>query len=173
MELEPRIGVCEIARHFEELEDPRCSVNRLHPLPSVLTIALLGVLAGADGPMSEAMLRYNELEGLGFGLDLSRCAATGRRDELAFVSPKSGRAVSRSAGDPYRDRMFALPAFLLAAPSTEAVPTDELAAGFRLTGYFFARHVYEPRGLTPPEARERFIALATRTAEAPVKAEIP
>ena len=50
MELEPRIGVCEIARHFEELEDPRCSVNRLHPLPSVLTIALLGVLAGADGP---------------------------------------------------------------------------------------------------------------------------
>lgn len=113
------------------------------------------------------------LDELGFGLDLESCAATGSNDDLAYVSPKSGRAVSRSAGDPYRDRMFALPAFLLAAPSAEAVPTDELAAGFRLTGYFFARHVYEPRGLTPPEARERFIALATRTAEAPVKAEIP
>src|SRR2546421_355608 len=52
------------------------------------------------------------LDELGFGLDLSRCAATGRRDDLAFVSPKSGKAVSAEAGEPFRDRLFRLPSFL-------------------------------------------------------------
>jgi DNA repair protein RecO (recombination protein O) len=98
------------------------------------------------------------LDELGFGLDLDSCVATGSNDDLAYVSPKSGRAVSRSAGDPYRDRMLALPAFLRAAPDTRA-DTGELAAGFRLTGFFLQRHVYEPRGLPPPDARERFLAL--------------
>ena len=53
------------------------------------------------------------LEALGFGLDLSRCAATGSLDDLVYVSPKSGRAVSAGAGAAYRERLFALPAFLL------------------------------------------------------------
>jgi DNA repair protein RecO (recombination protein O) len=52
------------------------------------------------------------LEELGFGLDLDRCAATGAREDLAYVSPKSGRAVSRTAGEPWHDRLLALPAFL-------------------------------------------------------------
>ena len=98
------------------------------------------------------------LEELGFGLDLDSCVATGTNDDLAYVSPKSGRAVSRSAGDPYRDRMLALPAFLLAAPGERPGPED-LVAAFRLTGFFLARHVYEPRGIAPPEARERFVGL--------------
>ena len=98
------------------------------------------------------------LEELGFGLDLERCVATGTNDDLAYVSPKSGRAVSRSAGDPYRERMLQLPAFLLAAPGARPEP-DDLRAAFRLTGFFLARHVYEPRGLPPPEARERFVGL--------------
>jgi DNA repair protein RecO (recombination protein O) len=98
------------------------------------------------------------LEELGFGLDLDTCVATGTNDDLAYVSPKSGRAVSRSAGDPYRDRMLQLPAFLLAAPGLRPGPGDLIAA-FRLTGFFLARHVYEPRGIAPPEARERFVAL--------------
>jgi len=98
------------------------------------------------------------LEELGFGLDLERCVATGTNDDLAYVSPKSGRAVSRSAGDPYRDRMLPLPGFLVAAPGGRPDNSD-LVDAFHLTGFFLARHVYEPRGLPPPEARERFVAL--------------
>ena len=49
---------------------------------------------------------------LGFGLDLENCAATGETLDLIYVSPKSGGAVSRSAGEPYRDRLLRLPAFL-------------------------------------------------------------
>jgi DNA repair protein RecO (recombination protein O) len=100
------------------------------------------------------------LEDLGFGLDLGSCAATGANDNLAYVSPKSGRAVSRSAGDPYCDRLLPLPAFLVEA-SAGVVPPSDLAQGFLLTGYFLARHVFEPRGMQPPEARARFIALVT------------
>lgn len=107
------------------------------------------------------------LEELGFGLDLDSCVATGTNDDLAYVSPKSGRAVSRSAGDPYRDRMLRLPAFLLAAPGVRPGPEDLIAA-FRLTGFFLARHVYEPRGIAPPEARERFVGLIQAGERAPL-----
>ncbi len=107
------------------------------------------------------------LEELGFGLDLSECAATGRRDELTYVSPKSGRAVSREAGLPWHDKMLALPAFLLRSSSGEAdLPTLEQA--FRLTDFFFTRHVYEPRGIQAPDARAGFLnALRKRAAATP------
>ena len=98
------------------------------------------------------------LDELGFGLDLERCAATGTNDDLAYVSPKSGRAVSRSAGDPYRDRMLRLPGFLADAPGGRPDVADLIDA-FRLTGFFLSRHVYQPRGLPEPAARERFVAL--------------
>ncbi|SDR62650.1 DNA replication and repair protein RecO [Rhizobiales bacterium GAS191] len=104
---------------------------------------------------------------LGFGLDLSACAATGTREDLAFVSPKSGRAVSAMAGKPYRDRLFALPAFLIEGQGRligglgrEMPEAAEIAEGFRLTGFFLARHVHEPRGVHMPEARQRFLELA-------------
>lgn len=105
------------------------------------------------------------LDELGFGLDLSECAATGARGELAYVSPKSGRAVSRGAGEPWRDRMLALPPFLLA--SEMRADADAVEAGFRLTGFFFARNVYEPRGLGEPEARAAFLAALRRHAARP------
>jgi DNA repair protein RecO (recombination protein O) len=98
---------------------------------------------------------------LGFGLDLSSCAATGALDDLAYVSPKSGRAVSRAAGEPWRERLLALPPFLV-DEAAQSPTADELAAAFALTGFFFARHVYEPRGETLPESREHFIAAVTR-----------
>jgi DNA repair protein RecO (recombination protein O) len=103
------------------------------------------------------------LDDLGFGLDLERCAATGTNDDLAFVSPKTGRAVSRSAGEPYGDKLIKLPRFLTEPASAEPATAEELAAAFRLTGYFLARHVFEPRGMEPPEARQRFIALIAKT----------
>lgn len=103
------------------------------------------------------------LEELGFGLDLSRCAATGSRDDLAYVSPKSGRAVSRAAGAPWGERLLALPSFLTAGAGRRAAEPAELDEAFRLTGHFFARHVYEPRGLVPPEARTGFLGALDRS----------
>ena len=101
------------------------------------------------------------LEDLGFGLDLSTCAATGARTDLVYVSPKSGRAVSAEAGRPWADRMLALPAFL--PDRTQACTTREmLDQAFRLTGYFFGRHVFEPRGVESPISRESFCAAALR-----------
>lgn len=97
------------------------------------------------------------LEELGFGLDLERCAGTGTTGELVYVSPRTGRAVSRAAGEPYNDRLLALPRFMVGG--AEPPLAEDIRAGFRLTGYFLARHVYEPRGLAPPDARARFIAL--------------
>ena len=101
------------------------------------------------------------LQELGFGLDLARCAATGATDDLVYVSPRTGRAVSRQAGEPYRDRLLTLPAFLRGRQAGPA-SLSELQAGFRLTGYFLERHVLEPHGRTMPPARERMIALLER-----------
>ncbi len=92
------------------------------------------------------------LDELGFGLDLARCAATGSVDDLVFVSPRSGRAVCRSAGEPYRDRLLGLPGFLMGRQA--GVPTDaDVLAGLKLTGYFLDRHVFDPRGVAVPESR--------------------
>ena len=96
---------------------------------------------------------------LGFGLDLDQCAATGASIDLVYVSPKSGRAVSRGAGEPWRDRLLRLPAFL--REECEAEP-DDIAAAFALTGHFLMRHVLEPRGGEMPAAREHFIAASLR-----------
>ncbi|HUR44128.1 MAG TPA: DNA repair protein RecO [Aestuariivirga sp.] len=94
------------------------------------------------------------LDELGFGLDLSKCAATGVKQGLVYVSPRTGRAVSAAAGAPYRERLLALPPFLLSSAS--ATPADILD-GFKLTGHFLARHIFEPRGITAPEQRQRVI----------------
>jgi DNA repair protein RecO (recombination protein O) len=99
---------------------------------------------------------------LGFGLDLEQCAATGATADLVFVSPKSGRAVSRLAGEPWRDRMLRLPAFLGAAGEAIEPALDELSDAFALTGFFFERHVLEPRGLAMHDARASFINAVLR-----------
>ena len=101
------------------------------------------------------------LDDLGFGLDLGRCTVTGACEDLAFVSPKTGRAVSRPAGAPWADRLLALPAFL-AVRHGEAADRAGLDSAFRLTGFFLARHVYEPRGIAPPAAREAFARAALK-----------
>ena len=120
---------------------------------------LAAMLDHLDDPMGAAtqMVRFElqMLVELGFGLDLARCAATGAQSDLAYVSPKSGRAVSRDAGAPWQDRLLRLPAFL----SDTVTPShDEIAEGFALTGYFLTRHVLEPRGLVFADAREGFVA---------------
>jgi DNA repair protein RecO (recombination protein O) len=93
---------------------------------------------------------------LGFGLDLERCAATGTTAELSYVSPRSGRAVSRTAGEPWQDKLLRLPAFL--GDSEHEPDADELADGFAVTGFFLLRHVFEPRRLALPDARDSFVS---------------
>jgi DNA repair protein RecO (recombination protein O) len=104
------------------------------------------------------------LQELGFGLDLNECAATGAGEDLAYVSPRSGRAVSREAGLPYSNKLFGLPAFLLdeAAPASGA----DILSGFALTGHFLDRDVLAPQGQALPQARERLIALLSQAAPA-------
>jgi DNA repair protein RecO (recombination protein O) len=104
------------------------------------------------------------LNALGFGLDLARCAATGSTDDLVFVSPRTGRAVSRAVGDPYRDRLLELPAFLLGRQAGEAKPSD-LVAGLELTQYFLDMWVLRPHQRTLPEARRRLSERARTNAE--------
>jgi DNA repair protein RecO (recombination protein O) len=99
---------------------------------------------------------------LGFGLDLARCAVTGSPDDLSHVSPKSGKAVSRKAAEPYRDRLLPLPAFLSEGQGARAPAPTDIAAGFALTGFFLRRYLYEPRGLAEPPERARLIELAAK-----------
>lgn len=110
--------------------------------------------------LAERLVRFEIqiLSETGFGLDLARCAATGGADDLVYVSPKSGRAVSRAAGAPYRERLLALPAFLRGEAGLGPPSPDDLCAGFALTGYFLRRDLYEPRGEEMPAARSAYLA---------------
>ena len=120
--------------------------------------ALLVILDGFDDALVAGLMivRFELmlLDELGFGLDLSTCAATGATGDLVWVSPKSGRAVSREAGAPYAAKLLPLPGFLLGDDTADAAAIGE---GFRLTEFFLARHVWEPRGKPAPEARAGFI----------------
>jgi DNA repair protein RecO (recombination protein O) len=112
----------------------------------------------ADAGLAPALVARFELEilsELGFGLDLSRCAATGRRDGLIYVSPKTGRAVSREAGAPWHDKLLPLPGFMR---GEEGVPTRaDIVDALKLTHYFLERDVLQPRGLVMPEGRRVLI----------------
>jgi DNA repair protein RecO (recombination protein O) len=126
--------------------------------------ALEEILDHIDDPFSAATLiaRFELafLAELGFGLDLEACAATGTTADLVYVSPRSGRAVSRTAGEEYRDKLLRLPSFL--RTDDELPSAADLADAFALTGFFLERHAFEPRGLPMPAARARFIAAITR-----------
>jgi DNA repair protein RecO (recombination protein O) len=115
-----------------------------------------------DGePNGAALARFELtlLDELGFGLDLESCALTGVTTDLTHVSPKSGRAVSGAAAEPYKDRLLPLPSFLHARGN--AGP-DDLRAAFRLTGHFLDLQVWHPRQLDPPPTREPLIEILTR-----------
>jgi DNA repair protein RecO (recombination protein O) len=91
------------------------------------------------------------LADLGYGLDLSRCAVTGQLDDLVYVSPRTGRAVSAAAGADYRDRLLALPPFLLS--SQGGLSPGDVGAGLAITGHFLERHVFGPLNRPLPPAR--------------------
>ena len=99
------------------------------------------------------------LDELGFGLDLTSCAATGVTTDLTHVSPRSARAVSRDAAAPYLDRLLKLPAFFM--DDQAAADAADMRAGFTLTGYFLDLHVWAPRRIDPPAMRQSFVDLTT------------
>ncbi len=123
-----------------------------HPGAFLAFEALAGALAvSAIWPAVFVRFEAGLLEELGFGLDFSRCAATGRLDDLVYVSPKSGRAVSREAGAPYRERLLRLPPFLLSAQG--GLAEGDVEAGMALTGHFLEQFVFAPLNRPLPPAR--------------------
>jgi DNA repair protein RecO (recombination protein O) len=117
-------------------------------------------LAGAPAfPAAVTRFELTLLDELGFGLDLSKCAATGNAANLIYVSPRSGQAVSEAAGAPYHDKLLPLPAFLLEQPAQTAPAGREVARGLAMTGYFLNAHVFAEAGKPMPKAREDFASL--------------
>jgi DNA repair protein RecO (recombination protein O) len=122
--------------------------------------ALVSALCSSEDWLSDYVrLEFALLAHTGFGIDLERCAATGQAHDLLYVSPKSGRAVSRDAGAPYHGKLLPLPPFLLSEGQEEAVEHAQILDGLRLCGYFLGSRVFAPRGLPLPAVRARFVRL--------------
>lgn len=123
-----------------------------HPGAFLAFEALTSVLALPDiWPAVFVRFEAGLLEDLGFGLDLSKCAATGSLDDLIYVSPRTGRAVSRAAGEPYKDRLLALPPFMLS--SQGGLSPGDIRAGLDLTAHFLELFVFGPLNRPLPPAR--------------------
>ncbi|HML42293.1 MULTISPECIES: DNA repair protein RecO [Hyphomicrobium] len=150
-------SLCALARLLPE-RDP-------HPNLYEVTLFVLAYLDDVSvWPALLARWELALLDELGFGLDLTQCAATGINDDLIYVSPKTGRAVSASAGEPYRDKLLPLPQFLRPGRQSALGPGD-IEGGFALTGHFLETRVFRQRDEEMPEARSRMLALLKRLAE--------
>lgn len=128
------------------------------PHPRIYDASLLLIDHLQDDAIWPAVLVKWEmglLEELGFGLDLSKCAASGETKDLTHVSPRTGRAVCAREAEPWKDKLLALPAFVAGSPG--APTSAEVAQGLRLTGHFLARHIFEPRDVSAPEQRQRIL----------------
>ncbi|MTI09802.1 DNA repair protein RecO [Curvivirga aplysinae] len=122
------------------------------------TLASLAVALDHDNwPLIYVKWEVALLSELGFGLNFSECAATGQLDDLHFVSPKSGRAVSREAGQPYKDKLLPLPQFLIGKGEMDDVSYHQ---ALRLTWYFFDRHMFAVRNKEMPDTRQRLLKIA-------------
>jgi len=131
-----------------------------HPRLYDELIGLLDVLLEDDRwPEHYVAFELALLAELGFGLDLSACAVTGATEGLVYVSPVSGRAVTREGAGPYADRLLPLPPFLV---GTAKADTAQILCGLRLTGAFLRRHVFDATERAMPGSRDRLIARLTR-----------
>jgi DNA repair protein RecO (recombination protein O) len=120
------------------------------------TLELLSHLEDDDWAMQYARWECQCLADLGFGLDLSHCALTGTAEDLAYVSPRSGRAVSRAAGQPYAEKLFSLPGFLT-GEGAGPVPLMAVLGALEMTGHFLERNVLAASDKPVPQARIQFI----------------
>jgi len=130
------------------------------PHPALYETAVR-IAGGIDRPeiLAPLIVRFEAeiLTQMGFGLDLATCAATGATKDLVYVSPKSGCAVSKAAGEAYKARLLPLPAFLRNGNMEDDPPPADILDGFRLTGFFLARDLFGPRGQALPEARGAYL----------------
>ena len=123
-----------------------------HPGAFLGLEAFIAALAAVqDWPAVYVRFEAGLLQDLGFGLDLTRCAATGALDDLIYVSPRTGRAVSASAGEPYKDKLLPLPPFMLGAQA--GLRAGDIDAGLNLTGHFLEQFVFGPLNRPLPPAR--------------------
>lgn len=149
-------SVCALVKLCLPERDP-------HPaLYDAVRMLALQIAHDEDAEWLEAYARFELLllQECGVGLDLSECAATGGREDLCYVSPKSGRAVSRGAGEPYKDRMLPLPHFLTRQDATATM--SDMHASLRLTGHFLEHGWGEAHHQEVPAARARFLAILHR-----------
>ena len=132
-----------------------------HPPLYHRTQALLDLLDQGDlWPLAYLQWELSLLEEMGYGLDLTACAVTGATDALVFVSPKSGRAVTREGAGEWADKMLPLPPVLLGEGEAR---DDEILQGFKTTGYFLEQHLARNLGGRPlPEARARYVDAFSR-----------
>jgi DNA repair protein RecO (recombination protein O) len=132
---------------------------RLHDSLAALTVAL-----GRDDAWAPAHLAWERdlLADLGYGLDVSTCAVTGAADGLAFVSPRTGRAVSASAAGIHRDRLLVLPRLLGGSGRPGTDDRTDLLDGLALTGHFLDRCLFQPHDKSLPAARGRYVDRLTR-----------
>ncbi|MBE7210314.1 MAG: DNA repair protein RecO [Gluconacetobacter diazotrophicus] len=132
----------------------------------ITLLTLVGVNpADGEGRGPAALVRWEAslLRELGYGLDLSRCAATGEREGLDLVSPRTGRAVRSDAAGEWRDRMLRLPPLLM-DPAVDGDP-EQWRDGLALTGHFLARDVFGVRHRPVPAARVRLVDMVERMAD--------
>ncbi len=146
-----------------------CGLARLLPerepqpaLHLMLDAMMEGIEDRTALPLQMVQFEIAFLAALGFGLDLSSCAATGLTTDLHYVSPKTGRAVSVGAAGIYADRLLPLPAFLRPGEAGAALAADDLSAAFRLTDHFLLRDVFAPRNVAPPLSRRAYLAAVAR-----------
>ena len=123
-----------------------------HPGAYDAFAALVGAFAHPEvWPAVFVRFEAGLLEELGFGLDLARCGATGALDDLIFVSPRTGRAVSREAGEPYAERLLKLPPFMVS--SQNRLAAGDVGDGLEMTGRFLEQWVFGPLNRPLPPAR--------------------
>ncbi|WP_112321809.1 DNA repair protein RecO [Oceanibium sediminis] len=142
------------------------ALGERHAYPSLYreTVALLDLMeAGQDWPAQYVGWELHLLGVLGFGLSLDSCAVTGAREELVYVSPRSGRAVSASAGAEWAARLLPLPPFLRQDTVETPITADALRDGLRLTGYFLTHQLARSLGKESlPPARDRLVSAFSR-----------
>ncbi|MDF3047473.1 MAG: hypothetical protein K0R73_591 [Candidatus Midichloriaceae bacterium] len=110
---------------------------------------------------SYALLEVKFMEEAGYGLDLSKCVVTNTTEDLFYISPKSGCAVSREAGKPYDDKLFKMPQFYLKDEVSYAQESDykSVIEALNLNEFFLWKHVFEPNNLKMPEGRDELVNL--------------
>lgn len=134
------------------LLDKTLPENENHPSVYEGLKALLAAFGGDFWAPSYVFWEIGLLRELGFGIDLSRCVVTGDMDELIYVSPKSGCAVSKAAGEIYKEKLLRLPSFLRGEARFEK---EDILEGLKLTGYFLLHRVFLQAYGQLPESRQR------------------